>query len=163
MCRSIIQSMCLLLLTFVPASTAEAQESLKGLLQAAKYDYLPTETEGVIRIPIEIQGDVIMLYGFERTLWEKTEFESVLYGFYVRVMELPAMFKPTVQFLTKVSTINEDIMIGRLSISSSTVWYNTTMWAKNATADLLNKECFLAYASRSYAKKELDPFIQEGK
>jgi len=145
-----------------PPSAAGADKSLEGLLKEARIDY--THNQEVYRITIEINGEATVIFARERPLYkdQATGQEVKLVLLWSNVAKLPEGFKPPLAMLQRMAQINDDLLIGNVSLGTdSGIRFNSSFWLPTADKQILVHYLLVTHYSRLNLRKELLPYIKE--
>lgn len=155
-------STLLLLLAMALPVQVSAQLSLEKVLQESKIDYMKTDREGVLKIPSEIGDTQLIIYAYERTLFEDTEVKTVLVYFYTRLLSTPKNFKHPSGMLLTICQINDKLPTGRISVSDDgDILYNSSLYLEKADRSTLIIEFYLAALAKDWAAENLTPYVKE--
>jgi len=145
-----------------PPSAAGADKSLEGLLKEARFDY--THDQEVYRITIEINGEATVILARERPLYKDqgTGKEVKLVLLWSNVAKLPEGFKPPLAMLQRMAQINDDLLIGNVSLGTdSGIRFNSSFWLATADKQILVHYLLVTHYTRLRLRKELLPYIKE--
>ena len=137
-------------------------KSLEDYLKEAQIEYTKLES-GELKIPVTLDNDTVVVIAKEGAIGDGTVDSLKLFHFYTLVTEVPKGTPIPPEMLKKMAEINDQLLVGRVSLGSENlIFYSSSMWQTQATAELVIQELVLAHIQRGQAKKALDPFVQEG-
>lgn len=150
------------LLMLVQAAQAQAPKGLEDYLKEAQIEYTRLDS-GELKIPVTLDNETVVVIGKEGAIGDGSVASLKLFHFYTLVTEVPKGTVIPPEMLKKMAEINDQLMVGRASLGSENlIFYSSSMWSLDATADLVIQELVLAHIQRAQMKKALDPFVQEG-
>ncbi len=161
-----ILSAAILLFAFIVMSSGNlfAQNTMDALLKKGGIDYTKTTQEGVIKFSVEIEDESIIMYAYERKIFEGSKAETNIMCFYTRALRTPEKFKYPHEMLLKLAKLNDDLPLGRVSISNDgDIYYSTTIYLDASDEKILYKEILFAFQVKGYVKETLSPFLEENK
>lgn len=139
-----------------------AKKSLEDFLKEAQIEYTKLDS-GELKIPVTLDDETVVVIGKEGAIGDGSVESLKLFHFYTLVSEVPKGTPIPPEMLKKMAEINDQLLVGRVSLGGDNlVFYSSSMWSAQATADLVIQELVLAHLQRSQIKKALDPFVQEG-
>ena len=146
-----------------PPPATGADKSLEGLLKEGRIDYT-RDQKGVYKIPIEINGEATLIFAREHTLFkdQATGQEVKVVLLWSNVAKLPEGCKPPLAMLQQMAQINDDLVIGNVSLGSdSVIRFNSSFWLPTADKQILVNYLLVTHYKRLYLRKELLPYIKE--
>lgn len=149
------------LLMLTQITHAQTKKSLEDFLKEAEVEYTKLEN-GDLKIPVTLDNDTLVVIGKEGAIGDGSHESLKLFHFYTLVSEVPKGAAVPPEMLKKMAEINDQLLVGRLSLADNMVFYSSSMWSQHATAELVIQELVLAHIQRASMKKALDPFVQEG-
>ncbi len=158
----IFVSLMLALALLTQGAQAQARKTLESLLKEAEIEYTAIEG-GEFKIPVTLENETLVVIAKEVAIGDGTVDSLKLLHFYTLVVEVPKGGAMPAQMLKKMAEINDSIFVGKVSLAGDVgVFYSSSMWLQNATAELLIQELVLAHIQRNQMKKTLQPFLEEG-
>lgn len=150
------------MLLLTQLANAQAKKSLEDFLKEAEIEYTKLEN-GELKIPVTLDNETVVVIGKEGAVGDGSVDSLRLFHFYTLVTEVPKGTPLPPEMLKKMAEINDQVLVGRVCLGSENlVFYSSSMWSQNATAELVIQELVLAHIQRASMKKALDPYVQEG-
>ena len=76
--------------------------------------------------------------------------------------KLPEGFKPPLAMLQRMAQINDDLLIGNVSLGTdSGIRFNSSFWLPTADKQILVHYLLVTHYTRLHLRKELLPYIKE--
>jgi hypothetical protein len=146
----------LAMMTLLP-SLALGAPTLEALLQQGKIDAVKGEN-GYYKIPVELQGETVMIFAQEIRLGSS---DIRVVDLYAMVLELPDNYKMSEPMLQKMNDLNNRLSFGKVYREDNYIFYRSSFLLRTADPDSLGIELELAHVQRQALKKELQPFAAQ--
>jgi hypothetical protein len=134
-----------------------AAPTLNALLQQAKMDTVKLQN-GLYKIPVELQGETVMVFAEESRLGSS---DIQIVNLYAVVLELPENYEMPQSMLQKMANLNGSLSFGKVYREDHYIFYKSSFLLRTADPGSLGVELCLAHMFRQVLKKELQPFLAQ--
>lgn len=140
------------------AHAANAIPALEDMIKANELPYTKLEN-GTYKIVVQIDEQAMTVFAKEYSLGKTDDLKIIyLYGL---VVSMPKGATPSAAMTKKMVELNDQLLVGKISLNENTVIYSSSFWLKNANSDTLLNELILAFRNKQDLVKTLKPFTTE--
>ncbi|MCX7737361.1 MAG: hypothetical protein N2319_11705 [Candidatus Kapabacteria bacterium] len=134
---------------------------IESMLKKLKFDYIVVD-ENFVKVPIEIDGNVSMVFLGEFSIFEDDPSSKYIY-ISVMVEKIPDDYQMNVPILKQLSIINDRFPIGKVYINfdNNLILYTSSIWSDIITDEIFLAELYMSHYSRIALKEIFSKYINE--
>lgn len=154
---------CLFLLCILGTSTAAAQESrVAMLLDQLEMPYVKVQ-DGVYKVVVNLNNASTTLIAYESAAFGKKEdpkFQMI--SMFTIALDVPEGFRPPAAMLKQIAEINDNILVGKVSLGSNgKVYFNAGFFSRNADDTTMALHLLIMHQMRQELNELLSPYLEE--